>query len=62
MYTYIKEAPESVALPQEIADALPYGRRPTSKEALVKSSSGMDCGARRGGNRIGHLRDGGLLG
>lgn len=41
MYTYIKEAPESVALPQEIADALPYGWRPVSKEALAKSSSGM---------------------
>jgi hypothetical protein len=41
VYTYIKEAPESVALPREIADALPYGWRPVSKEALVNSSSGM---------------------
>jgi Mut7-C RNAse domain len=40
VYTFIKEAPESFALPQEIADALPYGWRPVSKEAPVKSSSG----------------------
>ena len=40
VYTYIKEGPESFAVPQAIADILPGGWRPVSQCSPVKSSSG----------------------